>query len=212
MDIQNQFRLLTTVLAEKTIASGGRDGVVIIWDLVSGTEKNRSEAHQIGHRGLIIRKYVNGVVYSPDGQTLASGRYDAILLWEVATDEYIEIKTPKNLQCLSFHPYGSILASGHTDGVFLWNVHSGEQIAKLEGHEDSVQCVAFSPDGKILASGGQRDDKKVILWDVGTTKEIASLTGHSKRVLAIAFSPDGNTLVSGSGDGTTLIWDIAQYR
>ena len=199
---------------EKTIASGGRDGLVIIWDLVSGTEKNRSEAHQMGHRGNRSNSmvFVNGVVYSPNGQTLASGRNDAILLWEVATDKSIEIKTPKNLLCLSFHPYGSILASGHTDGVFLWNVKSGEQIAKLGGHEDSVQCVAFNPGGKILASGGQRDDKKIILWDVETTKEIASLTGHSKRVMALAFSPDGNTLVSGSGDGTVLIWDIAQYR
>ncbi len=196
---------------EKTIASGGRDGLVIIWDLVSGTEKDRSKAHQVGHRANFM-EYVNGVVYSSDGQTLASGRYDAILLWKVATDKYIEIKTPENLQCLSLHPYGSILASGHTDGVYLWHVNTGEQIAKLEGHSHTVLCVAFSPDGSILASGGNSSDRKVILWDVEMTKEIATLTGHTGGVRSVAFSPDSNTLVSGSWDGTALIWDISQFR
>ena len=196
----------------ETLLSGGRDGLIIVWDLDTGKEKDRLNAHQTGSN-INFMEWVNDIEYSPDGNTFASARHDAILLWDVATKKYREIKVAdKGIQCLAFHPYGSIIASGHYDGVFLWHATTGEQIDTLIGHSHTVISVAFSPDGKILASGGGGDDRKVILWDVTMTKEIATLTGHTGGVRSVAFSPDSNTLVSGSWDGTALIWDISQFR
>ena len=196
----------------ETIASGGRDGAIILWESITGTEKNRINAHQWFGNKFNIKEYINSVIYDSDGQTLVSASYDTIVLWDVRTEEYTEIETPDNLQCLALHPYGSLLASGHTDAVLLWHATTGEKIAKLEGHTGSVYSVAFSPDGKILVSGGGEIDKRIILWDIATTEVITTLTGHTEGVRCFAFSPDGNTLVSGSWDGTALVWNIADFQ
>src|SRR5262249_13316306 len=46
---------------------------------------------------------------------------------------------------------GAVIATGCDNGaVFLWNVQTGEQKAKLEGHEDHVDVVGFNRGGSLL--------------------------------------------------------------
>ena len=41
-----------------------------------------------------------------------------------------------------------------TPGVIkVWDVETGECVATLKGHSDSVECVAVSPDGRRVVSG-----------------------------------------------------------
>jgi ribosome assembly protein SQT1 len=64
---------------------------------------------------------------------------------------------------VSTHPTLPIACSGGEDDFgYLWNIETGEQIAKLTGHTDSVTSTAFSFDGDIVSTGGM--DGKVRLW------------------------------------------------
>ena len=107
------------------------------------------------------------MVSSPDGRTLASGSYDTVRLWDVASRQQVAVLEGHTglVHPEAFSPDGTTLASGSRDKtVRLWDVASGQQVAVLEGHTEGVGSVAFSPDGTTLASGSA--DGTVLLWDM----------------------------------------------
>ena len=82
----------------------------------------------------------------------------------------------------------------------------GAELARLEGHTDSVRALAVLPNGR-LASGA--DENTIRIWDVASGAGRARLQGHGSSVRALAVLPDGR-LASGSDDDKTIrIWDLA---
>ena len=190
----------------KTLASGGADGNIFLWDVAS---RQRMGKPLTGHAGSVL-----SVAFSPDGKILASGSADGnIFLWDVAGRQQMgEPLTGHTDSVLSvaFSPDGLTLASGSADeSIFLWDVAGRQRMGKpLTGHAGSVLSVVFSPDGKILASGSA--DETIFLWDVAGRQQLGEpLTGHNGWVLSLAFSPDGLMLASGSADESIFLWDVA---
>jgi WD40 repeat protein/nucleoside phosphorylase/uncharacterized protein YjbI with pentapeptide repeats len=181
-----------------TLASGGHDGIVRLWDVQSGSCMATFEGND---------DWVSSVAFSPDGTTLASGGHDSVVrLWDVQSGSCMAT-FEGNVSSVAFSPDGTTLASGGHDGVVrLWDIRSGKSAVILEGHSNRVSSVAFSPDGAMLASGGH--DSIVRLWDIRSGKSALTLEGHSNRVNSVTFSPDGATLASGDFSGTVRLWDV----
>ena len=69
---------------------------------------------------------VNGVSFSPDGKTLATGSSDGtVQLWDMATRKQLKtlIGHTDSVNGVSFSPDGKTLATGSSDGtILLWDI------------------------------------------------------------------------------------------
>ncbi|MEI5098703.1 hypothetical protein RB200_08580 [Streptomyces sp. PmtG] len=189
----------------RTVATGGGDGKVRLWNAATGALKSTLS----GHTGDVYT-----VAFSPGGRTLATGGADGtVRLWDTATGETRTTLARRGdaVFSMAFSPDGRTLASGGADGsVRLSRVATGRTRAVIGGHTAEVSGLAFSPDGRTLATGGA--DKAVRLWNAATGRRKATLTGHTAEVSQVAFSPDGRTLASGGYDRSVRLWHVGARR
>jgi WD40 repeat protein len=161
-------------------------------------ERNRLEKHLLG---------VNSVIFSPDGQIIASASADnKIILWYPDGRLFkILLGHEDVVNSVSFSPDGQIIASASQDKtVKLWNLNAKDPIT-LSGHRDVVNSAIFSPNGQIIASASK--DKTVKLWS-RNGKLLRTFTAHEEPVLDVAWSPDGKIIASASADKTIRLWTI----
>jgi serine/threonine protein kinase len=163
---------------------------------------------------------VRSVVFSPQGDHLASGSNDgAVRLWDVATGEasvlgYCEPgRTGLGyISAVSFAPDGNSIASVSSDGAIrLWRADATEAPSGriLSVCENTPRSVAFSPCGEHLVTGSS--DGAVHLWDIasGSSTPLGQCEG---AVWSVAFSPDGASVVAESDDETLRIWHLETRR
>lgn len=101
---------------------------------------------------------INALAFSPDGETLAVGRFSPLIeLWNVPARK-LTAQLPGHLarvMSLAVSPDGKTLASGDQNGTLkLWSLEQREELLHLQAHPALVSSLAFSPDGTVLASGG----------------------------------------------------------
>lgn len=90
--------------------------------------------------------------------------------------------------------------------IKVWNRRTGEELTRLEGHQDGVSCIACCADGRRAVSGSK--DSTVRVWDLETETEIACFDGHDGVVHSVACNPNGELILSASADNTVRIWNV----
>ena len=205
----------------KRLASGGRDGLVIVWDLLTG-----KEVFRVDHGGA-----VGSLAVSPDGCVLASGgvtKERSVKLWDAKSGQSkgaLHIDAG-NCLALVFSPDARRLATEYQQShIRLWDMATLKPTLTLAAQPHARSDLAFSPDGKVLASAC--GNGLIELWDVRrailpktapasaivesdksrSSRLLWRVSGHSDEPTALAYSPDGSLVASGSKDRIVKIWD-----
>lgn len=124
--------------------------------------------------------------YSPNGRYVVSGSADqTAIVWDmhnaslhktlkaVDPSEGNQAQDEAGITSISISPSNTFVAGGCLDKVIrIWNINSGDMVAKLRGHEDSVYAVRFMQDGWRLVSGSL--DCTVKYWDVAGLATVVS--------------------------------------
>ncbi len=189
----------------QTVALGGEDGTVRLWDMPSARE--RSVLHD--NAGAI-----RSVAFSPDGKLLVSASQEGrVVLWDPMSGVEVRTLVGKGtdpMRSVAFSPDGRTIGLGEpaykVQDVILLDVETGAVQTRLTGHRLGVHAVAFSPDGLILATAGV--DHCIKLWDLATSKELVTLRENVGWVKSIAFSPDGARIAFCGSDELIRFWDL----
>ncbi|MGI5427274.1 WD40 repeat domain-containing protein [Streptomyces sp. CA-179760] len=204
----------------RTLASGGHDGTVRLWDATTG--KALGEPLRLG------TARVSSVAFAPAGGNLlaATGEGGAVRLWDVsdrkrprALGRQLVSHDEENVVSTALAPDGRTLATAGDDGaVRLWNLTDparptplGKPAEADASDDGSVRAVAFAPEGRTLATAGY--DGTVRMWRYGEDDGLAPLgkplRAHTAPVWTLAFSPDGRTLATAGFDETVRLWDAS---
>ena len=159
-------------------------------------------------RTLPSTESVRRIQLSPDGNTLACGNSDnLVLLFDVNTwlNKYTLKGHINGISSVAFSPDGNTLVSSSWDNTIrLWNVHTGKYMSTLKGETSEPEYVTFTPNGKRVVS---IDDEKIRFWDINTGILEKTIDSEEDEVYSFVFSPDSRMIVSSVGK-KILFWDI----
>jgi WD40 repeat protein/serine/threonine protein kinase len=202
----------------KTIASGGEDGLVRLWDPATGKVR----------RQLLTSGPVLALAFSPDGRTLLSGSFDGgARLWDAATGtpRTAELRHRGRVKAVGFSPDGALLVTAGAVEEFdpekeprrspnavvggevrLWRAATGRALAPALAHPQPVWSVAFSPGGRLLLTGCE--DMQARFFLAATGAAVGTPLPHEGTVTSVAFRADGCALTtSAGGDGAARLWE-----
>ena len=204
----------------KTLAAANAN-VIQLYEVETGKELRKIDGPAIGLAGLL---------FSPDGQTLAARSADGgLILWETSTGkEMQQIKAPQqpgnrrtvafvlrgggDAPGMAFAPDGKTVAAVMTEykeqsftaAVKIWDVASGKEAHEIKVPDGvGISGVAFAPGGNILAYCA---NGVVHLCEVDTGKEVRQIKAPDLAI-SVIFSPDGKTLATRGRAQQVRLWE-----
>ncbi|KAI4350270.1 hypothetical protein L6164_004741 [Bauhinia variegata] len=198
---------LYTVVCSPTdatlVATGGGDDRGFLWKIGQGDWASELQGH---------KDSVSGLVFSYDGQLLASGSLDGIVqVWDGSGNLKVSLEGPGGgIEWLRWHPKGHLLLAGSEDStVWMWNADRGAFLNTFVGHGGSVTCGDFTPNGKIICTGS--DDASLRIWNPVSGESTYVVQGHpyhTNGLTCLAISSSSTLALTGSKDGSVHFVNI----
>ncbi len=194
-----------------TIASGGRNGIIRFWDIVTGTEIGRPLEHPAAAPGQ-AKPDVKSLAWSNDGKYLASAGGSQVCVWDVSERRQIGKvwDLGEDLNSLHFSADGQFLfAVSGKGGIRYRKTLNQGAAADSIGHDKFGSPVVCAPsrDGKWLATSGQNGLLRLWTKTLGRWITMQSVAIGS-WVEALAWAGDDRQVILGCRDGKLFVWDL----
>ncbi|WP_066936321.1 WD40 repeat domain-containing protein [Microtetraspora fusca] len=206
------FPAVGSVNGKPVIVTGGSDGLLRVWDLV--TRKLIGDPIPAGQGDLYHVE-----LHRWDGKDIAVVSGDTLRAWDLGT------RRPLTPPIMTQTLHTNLLAVGSHDGqhvaltegeygeLQLWNLTTGSAVgAPLKGHEAEPRAGAIGQLGGTTIAVTGDADKVLRSWDLKTGKALATVKVTSIEYISSIAIQGGAAVVTGAdGDfhGRMERWDLA---
>ena len=172
--------------SQQWLATGGKDGIVRLWD-----QQRKLQKEWRGHLGS-----VNHLAFSADGQQVVSAGQDStIRVWNLnSNDAQIIFQLYDALPTfVTFSPDGKLIASGDNLGnIQLWNLQTKQSFATWKAYTNkAIQTLQFNPEATkltVIAADGT-----IKVWAL---EDLDQLLNRGCQQLQDYLNSPSNTIVN----------------
>jgi WD40 repeat protein len=186
----------------KTVAWGGDQGIIVLWDVQTKTIRMIKDSQQ---------KWVYSLAFSPyDPNLMISGNQNnEILFWNLANGTCERVSLPNYYYANEYHYLGKvrilsfsgdgryIAVHGEVPFIQIWDVYKRERIIDIQSTAEFYWDIAWSPDNKYLAAAGE--NKMLYIFDplTGMIIDYQKNPGGNVPIFNVDWSPDSSELAFG---------------
>jgi WD40 repeat protein len=201
---------------KKLSASGGEDGLILIYDKIDYRILWALE----GHTGT-----VNMVRFSNNSSLLASCSNDkTVRLWDLHKGRLIHTFKEYNnaVSCIEFSNDDQFIATSSSSQIIIWDINTKEKITQHSIDHFIIE-LSFSNSNILFTKDIEKNESQ---WEVRKDgllsfegniqieqkihkEELVDIQpGHKSAILSLDTSPDGTLLASANMNNTIRIWDF----
>jgi WD40 repeat protein len=196
----------------KTLAAGGEDGYITLWDLA--THALIGQPRKLSNDRGEPARYL---FFTPDGKRLVARISISLAIWDLNDSVHVfdgfntDLLSPIGVMALS--PDGKTIAyngasTAQVGGASFWDIERQQRLPDhMRVEFGRSVSMTFSADGKYLAAGGI--DGTIVIWNIAADKLVVPvITGHHKAVRMLSFDHSGALLASGGDDAIVRVWKV----
>lgn len=200
------------------------DGLISIWDVVSGTR----------YRTYNSQSPVYSAVFSPDGKFLiTSDDLNRIIVWDVPENKYVDLfggnvvpvfDLTMNKDQTNIYTAGGLRNTDNS--IRVWDYKTGAQKNIYNAHMDPVKAITLSDDETFMLTSThqtattedvQKLGFQLYSWDLEKDKVLYAYTNSYKQVdkcgiesntSSIRLTPDKQRAVSYYTNDLVKVWNI----
>lgn len=198
--------VIAVAAAGERFAAGSGNRVLVF---KTGEKEPEKLFELTGHRDV-----VQSLAFSQNGETLVSGGFRRVIVWDVKSGKRrhgITNGLTGRVTALTFVAGDKFIVAGDSlatraGRLVAFDADKPTVRKTIAAHADSVYSLAASRDGKSFVSTSA--DKLAKIWRVDGWKPLGTLEGHTDYVLAADFNPAGDRIVTASADAKIKVWEV----
>ncbi|OCB85639.1 WD40 repeat-like protein [Sanghuangporus baumii] len=223
-------RALDVTSDGKWLISGGRDSVVLLWNLLGNSTANKKMERRQGRlapvlvRTVPILERVEAAGWVDDGieslKFFTAGEKGVLRVWDAqsGTSLYALNEEPEEdvenqreiLEVCCLRDKDLILSIHADQNILLHSLSGRTLLQQLIGFNDEITATSFlsatSPDSHVVVAA---NSSLIRVYSV-SGNDSRLLPGHTGIVLCLASSEDRSFLASGSKDKSARLWSFSR--